>query len=293
MATLDTLLFVPDQEMLDDAVAPVEEAVRCPGGKGIVTAGAIQEDGGEVTPFSLLGKETRLSAMLPPSLDRRYQLELLDGDSRTWITISHAQKVVTYVSRQELPTAHGRVVDEALAALIDEVDALYVTVEDPAVLRGALRLARGREIPIALNASIPLLDLLLPNDRDLLLGLVVGSDLIFCNHREGPRFLKDLGVGDWSLLPGETREVVVTEGEAGGKHSDGDLSHWSRFEAVPAERVRCVVGAGDTFNGAYLVSRWSCGLSAAESCRRGAGLAARKVAVRASMLQTGQPTSAS
>jgi len=294
MATLDTLLFIPDQELLDDAVTPVEEAARCPGGKGMVTAGAIREEGGEVVPFSLLGRESQLDGLLPQALDRRYRLQLLDRDSRTWITISHAQKVITFVFRQELAEEHRKVAAEALAGLLDEVDGLYVTVEDPIVLRAVRELARARGVPIALNASIPLLELLLPNDRDLLVDLVRDSELIFCNHREWPRFLDGLGNGDLSALPLDRgREVVVTEGEAGGRFSDGDLSHWTRFEAVRPQSVRCVVGAGDTFNGAYLVARWASGLSAAESCQRGARLAAQKVAVRASMLASGQPASAS
>ncbi len=294
MATLDTLLFIPDQEMLDDDVAPVEEAIRCPGGKGMVTAAAVREQGGEVVPFALLGKEARLNGLLPRSLDRRYQLGLLERDSRTWITISHAQKVVTFVSRQGLLEGQEEVVAEALAGFFDEIDAVYVTVEDPIVLRAVLRLARSRGVPIALNASIPLLELLLGSDRDLLLGLLAESELIFSNHREGPRFLESLGLASWAAIPSDRgREVVVTEGEAGGQFSDGSARRWTRYEAVRPESVRCVVGAGDTFNGAYLVARWSSGLSAAESCSQGAALAARKVAVRASMLPTDQPTSAS
>ena len=294
MTTLDTLLFVPEQEMLDDDVVSVEEAVHCPGGKGMVTAVAIVEAGGEVVPFSLLGKEGGLQELLPSNLDRRYQLKLLDRDSRTWITVSQAQKVITFVARQELPEEREEAASAALPGLLEEVDALYLTVEDPIILKVALTLARSRRVPIALNASIPLLELLLPRSRELLVDLVAGSDLIFCNHREGPRFLEALGIEEWSSLPASgQRELVVTEGEAGGKFSEGTLERWCRFEPVPPSDVRCVVGAGDTFNGAYMVARWGEGASAAESCRRGAELAARKVAIRASMLPSGQPTSAS
>jgi sugar/nucleoside kinase (ribokinase family) len=215
-------------------------------------------------------------------------------DSRTWITISQAQKVITFVAREEVPPEQEETALAAVARLVDEVDGLYLTVEDPRILRAALEGARARGLPVALNASIPLLELLLPGHRDLLVDLVATSDVVLCNHREGPRFLAALKVDEWSAAPGPARrEVVVTEGEAGGRFREGDLGDWTSFEAVAPESIRCVVGAGDTFNGGYLVARWGGGATVAQSCRRGAELAARKVAVRSSMLPSGQPTSAS
>jgi len=293
MATLDTLLFVPEGDMVDDGVTPVEEVVRCPGGKGIVAAAAIQQEGGEVVPFSLLGAGSEFADLLPAGLDRRYLLGMLENDSRTWITISHAQKVVTFVAQGRLPGRREESAVEAVSDFVKEVDALYLTIEHPALLRAALREAATSGVPIALNASIPLLEMLLSADRKLLGNLLARSDFVFCNHMEEPRFLHALGASDWEQAPlAETCEIVVTEGEAGGKFSEGHGS-WTRFSAVPASSVQCVVGAGDTFNGAYLVARLVAGASSEESSLRGAEVAARKVAARSSMLPSGQPTSAS
>src|SRR6478735_997545 len=164
MATLDTLLFVPEGDMVDDGVTPVEEVVRCPGGKGIVAAAAIQQEGGEVVPFSLLGAGSEFADLLPAGLDRRYLLGMLENDSRTWITISHAQKVVTFVAQGRLPGRREESAVEAVSDFVKEVDALYLTIEHPALLRAALREAATSGVPIALNASIPLLEMLLSAD---------------------------------------------------------------------------------------------------------------------------------
>jgi len=292
MATLDTLLFVPDQELVHDTVLPVDVAVRCPGGKGMVTAAAVLEQGGEVVPFSLLGEDSELAELLSDGLGRVYQLQLLPNDSRTWISVSHAQKVVTFVSRADLPPRQERVALEAVTTMVEEVDVLYLTVEDPKILAAALKAARASDIPVALNASVPLLGLLHSAHRPLLADLIARSSLIFCNHMEDRRVLRALGINRWSDAPEpDKREVVVTEGPAGGRVSTAASDDWIRFESSPAESVRCVVGAGDTFNGAYITARWAIGSPPAESCRRGAELAARKVALRGSMVTPGDQSS--
>jgi sugar/nucleoside kinase (ribokinase family) len=290
MATLDTLLFTREAAFQDKAVTAVEEAVVTPGGKGIVAAAAMQRAGAEVLPFSLMGRESELAELLPEEISSRFQLPLLDADSRTWITVSEAQEVVTFVSRGRLE-GDARGAAAAVHDFVAEVDALYLTLEHPTILRAALDEASRRRIPIALNTTLPLINTLLEEDDDLLVQLVASSEVILCNEIEEPLLLQALNVGTWRQVQAPPlREVVITTGAAGGRFGPAPFDQWDHFPATPVKEPLCVVGAGDTFNGAYLVARWVGGASPSESCRRGAALAALKVAHKGSMLPIDRST---
>ncbi len=283
MATLDTLLFTPVHWLEHDAVTPIEEVVLSAGGKGIVSADAVGRAGLTAVPYALIGTSSELAPKLD-SLDRRYLIPALAEDNRTWITISEAQRVVTFVSHGRLLDDRASAAVERLDALLDEIDALYVTVEHPTLLQAAVSEATSRRLPVILNPSVPMIDRLHKEDRDLFSELVMGSSTIVCNDWEAPRALRLLGVKTWEEI-GESRleEVVITSGAAGGRFSERPFERWERFEATPVQQLECVVGAGDTFTGAYLASRLM-GRSMLESCRRGADLAALKVEHRGSML---------
>jgi sugar/nucleoside kinase (ribokinase family) len=292
MATLDTLLFTQRPVYAHDEVTPVEEVVVSPGGKGIVSTAAMHRCGMETVPFALLGRRSELGPLLA-AFDDRYLLPLLDADSRTWITVSEEHRVVTFIARGALAKADEETALTALRRFIEEIDALYITVEHAQVLRLALELALQRDLRIALNPSVPMIDQLGSEDPDLLARLVSNSSIVLCNDWEAPRVLRVLGKSSWSEL-GESslREVVITSGASGGNFSLAPFESWEHFDATPVSHPRSVVGAGDTFNGAYLASRLSGG-TPAESCRRGADLAALKVGHRGSMLPADEPAAAS
>lgn len=285
MATLDTLLFTKHPAFVDEAVTPVEKSVSTPGGKGVVIAAAAQLSGAEAVPFALAGAESDLGRCLKQGFDTRYLIPVLDADSRTWITISGGEEVATFVARGLLAEdGLGRALD-AINEFVGELDLLYATIEHPAVLRAALSAASYRDLPLALNPSLPLLNLLREEDPALLADLFAYSSYVLCNEREAIRALEDLGAEGWvGVYAPKLREVVITAGGAGGNLGLPPFDHWEHFAATPAAHPLCVVGAGDTFNGAYLAARLIERASPRESCRRGADLAACKVSHRGSML---------
>jgi sugar/nucleoside kinase (ribokinase family) len=283
MATQDTLLFASEAVFEEEAVTHIDDVVASPGGKGMVAAVAMSQAGGEVLPFALVGPGSRLTSQFHDALDTRHLHAMLDRDSHTWISVSAGSKMITFVALgapTHLEEATARVAD-----FVAEVDFLYVTAEHPTLLRAAHEAAARHNIPIGLNPTLPMLELVGDADPDLLAALVSRSSVVLCNDWEASRFLDSLGVEDWrdleEFLPGE---AVVTAGSAGGSYAEPPFDSWSRFDATAVERVRCVVGAGDTFNGAYLTARFVKGLSVAESCRSAADLAALKVSYRGSSL---------
>jgi sugar/nucleoside kinase (ribokinase family) len=283
MATLDTLLFTPAHLLEHDVVIPIDDVVVTPGGKGIVSADAVGRTGLTAIPYALVGASSELLRGLS-GLDGRYLLPALTEDNRTWITISEAQRVVTFVSHGHLSKSTEAVAVDPVGAFMDEIDALYITVEHPRLLRVALRDATSRGLPMILNPSTPLIDRLAAEDPTLFSELVTKSSTIVCNDWEAPRALRILGVRSWEeIREASLEEIVITSGAAGGRFSERPFVRWERFEATPAGRLECVVGAGDTFTGAYLASRLMGG-SVSESCRKGAELAALKVGHRGSML---------
>jgi sugar/nucleoside kinase (ribokinase family) len=282
MATQDTLLFASQAVFEEEAVTHIDEVVVSKGGKGLVAAIAMRKSGADVLPFALVGPRSSLPSQFGDVLDVTHLHEMLDRDSRTWISISGGDKMITFVALGSMSTLDG------LAARVDQfvagVDLLYVTAEHPALLRAVYERAASHDVQIALNPSLPMLDLLADTDPELLPALISRSSTILCNDWEAPKLLAAVGADRWSELGlPASAEAVVTSGAAGGSYAETPFELWSRFEATPAE-VRCVVGAGDTFNGAYLTARFNDGCSMEESCRRAADLAALKVAYRGSAL---------
>jgi sugar/nucleoside kinase (ribokinase family) len=79
-------------------------------------------------------------------------------------------------------------------------------------------------------------------------------------------------------------EVIVTRGDKGGLLSTRPFHFWDKYEASIPEKVKCVVGAGDTFNGAYLKARFVQGLSPESSCNYASQVAGKRVSTELSAL---------
>ena len=284
MATLDTLLFCKEPRFGHDAVNVIEDIVVSPGGKGLVTAVAIERSGGTAVPFALTGCNSEVADMLPTTIDSGYLRRLLDSDSRVWATVSADHEVVTFVA-VGVPQADEKQLGTEARAFVDDVDALYLTVEEPALLGPAAQRARDTGRPLAINLSRSLLGLLHRTQPGLLGKLVSSSNILLCNEAESKQTLAMLHAADWSRVEApRLQEVVITAGASGGRVSAPPFTGWHYYDAAQAVAVRCVVGAGDTFNGAYLVARISDGASMLKSCQLGAQAAARKVAYRGSSL---------
>ncbi len=286
MATQDTLLFTGEASFEEESVTHVDAVVPSTGGKGLVAAIAMRYARADVMPFALVGRDSDLARSFTGRVDTSNLLPVLDQDNRTWITIAEGHRMITMVKL-------GKVVDKAgaIAQVGDfarSVDLLYITAEDPALIEVAFGVAAERRVPIALNPSLPMLKLLAGAAPDLLSKMVDSAVVVLCNDWEAPLLLKALGVGDWAELGGHA-EVIVTSGGAGGRYASPPYSSWRTFEAKPVERVRCVVGAGDTFAGAYLKARFVDGEGISASCDRGAELAALKVAYKGSALPPAPP----
>jgi sugar/nucleoside kinase (ribokinase family) len=284
MASVDTALLSESRPSFGhESVTIVERVVVSAGGKGIVAAIAMDYEDQQVAPLALIGHDSRLPDMLPRSVGRGWLLRALEEDSRIWLSVSSTQHVVAWIA-----LGHRRMDDTALVAAAEayaaSVDALYLAFDARQLLRAALSAAKRQAKPIAANISRPLIEALACEDRDLLRELVASAKLLLCNEDECARALRELGASGWNEVVGSSTEVVVTEGEAGGTFSVTPFDSWGRYEAVRPSRVRSVVGAGDTFNGAFLAARWGRGLSLEDSCQRAAVAAAECVATATSTL---------
>lgn len=279
MATWDTVLRASKPVYVHDAVTLVEGAVTCPGGKGVVTAIAAHHGGAQVVPCSLVGRRSTIAAQLAPVFTTDHLLPALEEDHRIWIISSGAHEVVTF-ARWVASDVDSSGIDTAAAMFIREIDLLYISMEHPALVDAALRYATAAELPIVSNLCAPLIALCRPS----LPGIVRCSGTAICNESEAADALAALGVESWGSADApELQEVVVTAGAAGGRWSRRPFEHWTSYSPIPTEPV-CVVGAGDTFNGQFLVSRFIEGQPADEACHAAAHRAAEKVATFGSSL---------
>jgi sugar/nucleoside kinase (ribokinase family) len=152
-----------------------------------------------------------------------------------------------------------------------------VTAEDRDVLNAAAGLLKHSPLPIITNACIPLMQIL-ADKQDTLTTLLENTAALLVNESEWTTLLQLPQIADGALqrLP-LLQEVVVTEGELGGRFAQRPFHEWNRYAG---ERVTalCTLGAGDTFNGAYIAERWIRAAPLDDACERAAATAARKVA---------------
>jgi len=285
-ASLDTLLFC---EQLPtgghDTVTVLDDIVITIGGKGLVSALAMHDAGVAALPFAGVGTNSTIAPMLPSDLDSRFVLPVQASDDRIWLIVSGAHEVATLVAVEAFRSRDTPAHASAAEAFVNEIDVVYISVDNPHVVRTVSQLACARDLPIVTNLSLPLLQLAQREAGDLLPQLIEQSNVVLCNERESQLTLEMLQVRDWhELKSSQLREVIVTKGSEGGRWSERPFTGWTRYPAVRRGPTRCVVGAGDTFNGAYIAARFGSGAETAWSCAQGADAAARKVTYRASSL---------
>lgn len=280
MATVDTLLSADVPAYRHDAVTLLNRVTSGIGGKGMVTAIAAHHGGADVAPCALVGRRSSIAAEVTPIFPTHFLLPALQDDHRIWIVISGEHEVVTFVHATVPPRGRLAAIEADATSFTEAVDVLYVSMEHPALVETGVRTAAARGIPVVINLCEPLLSGLTSAVPEL----VRRSSAILCNEAESRSALATLGAAAWSNVDApELREVVITGGAAGGRWSCRPFDRWARYEACPT-RIACVVGAGDTFNGAYLASRFVHGQPPDEACRAAAERAAEKIALFASSL---------
>ena len=281
--SLDTTFLVSSASYDHESVTIVNKVVVSVGGKGLVTAIGMLDQGVDVEPLSLVGEKSQIPGMLPTRLGRAWLVPALDLDTQIWLSVSATHEVATWVSFGNSPRPEQELA-EIGAEYARSSDALYLSVEETPLLRGALLAARSDATPLAVNLSRPLIDRLAHDDLALLASLVDSATILLCSADESARALSALSAGDWRDVARQDAEIVVTRGSDGGEFLPAGSQSWERYEAVAPAAVRSVVGAGDTFNGAFLAARWGWGQSLPESCDIAAAAAARCVGEAGSCL---------
>ncbi len=281
--SIDTTFFVNSGSYDHESVTIINEVVVSVGGKGLVTAIGMLDQGVDVEPLSLVGKNSQISDMLASRLGRAWLVPALDLDTRIWLSVADAHDVATWVSFGSSSRTEQELA-EIGAEYARRSDALYLSIEETPLLHGALLAARSDATPLAVNLSRPLIDRLVRDDLSLFTSLIDSAAILLCSADESARILSSLSVSDWRDVARQDAEVVVTCGSDGGEFLPAGSRHWGHYEAVAPAAVRSVVGAGDTFNGALLAARWGRGHSLSESCVVAAAAAARCVSEAGSCL---------
>jgi sugar/nucleoside kinase (ribokinase family) len=273
MATRDTILSVTASRYEHDSVTAVNRTTECPGGKGLLAAIAVSRAGGSPVPMAFVGRHSPLPEQLSRTMPTNRLIRELDDDHRVWILASDAHRIVTFAQWQPTPISPARA--RRLAAdFVRSVDLVYITMEHPALVEAVLDQARRRSVPVVSNLCAPLLE----HCRHLVDEIVRSSHTVICNESETESSLSIVHGNVWPTSGASLLETVIsTRGAAGGRWSTHPFRHWTAYAPVPAE-AECVVGAGDTFNGQYLVSRYVEGQGVARACADGARRSAEAVA---------------
>jgi hypothetical protein len=284
--SLDTTFLVSSASYDHESVMIVNEVVVSVGGKGLVTAIGMLDQGVDVEPLSLVGEKSQIPGMLPVRLGRAWLVPALDLDTQIWLSVSATHEVATWVSFGSSSRPEQELAEIGVEYARNS-DALYLSVEETPLLHGALLAARSDATPLAVNLSRPLIDRLARDDLALFARLIDSATILLCSADESVRALSALSAGDWRDVARQDAEIVVTCGSDGGEFLPAESRNWERYEAVAPTTVRSVVGAGDTFNGAFLAARWGRGQSLSESCDVAAAAAARCVSEAGSCLPLG------
>jgi len=277
MATLDTILHKESLSSTPESVNVLENYYEAVGGKGLIAAMALQYSSAQSILISMVAARSKIRGACAGRIPESSLIPVLTRDHRTWITIDGSQRSVTYVGlgkiRRESLDSHR---DDILAA-VDACDVVYLSTEDRWLIGTVLAHLAHTEVPLVTNLCLPLLQVL--GNRVAVRDVIARSAVLLMNEFESQYALKTLGVDSWhSAISPMLREVVVTRGGDGGVYSHYPFDSWSAYEAVQPSIVRCAVGAGDTFNGAYVARRFGAGDGVLDSCLAAADLAALKVA---------------
>jgi sugar/nucleoside kinase (ribokinase family) len=288
MTTLDTLLFV-DRPPTAEEVSRVGDNVVSLGGKGMVTALSLFYLGCTPRLLSLIGERSELESYLPAGFDGSFLQECLAQMQRTWIAITEDQQVYTFVRPSQPSLSAAVVPDNVVSNFLLGLDVLYVSAEYLPLVQTVVTTAAKRQIPIVTNLSWAFLADPDPGSVVLLDLLLNASHTLLVNETEALELMKRSGFKDWSEMEHSSlQQIVITSGAEGGRYSSRPFDRWERYSAGNPEHTRCVVGAGDTFNGAYLKARFVDRRGIADACRVAADVAALKVGRRGSALSASE-----
>jgi sugar/nucleoside kinase (ribokinase family) len=246
----------------------------------MIPAITLFELGCNVKLFTLVGNtaftDTQLASLLPADFDIQNIHPWLSLTSRTWITISRDQQIHTVVQLGKLFKQTG--LDPIVQTFADQVDILYLSCEDQAILRAVINSRVSLKIPVVTNISVALMLTLASDGSDILGDLIDESYVLLMNAFESEAILSKLGRRSWfDVLGPNPKEIVITNGSGGGIAASTADGVWLSFESEPASKTECVVGAGDTFNGAFLKARFVERLDLGRSCQFAASVAAKKI----------------
>lgn len=288
MTTLDNLLLVRDIPKAHDSLEHVSIYKYCLGGKGMITALTLFHLGCDVSTYSLVGTDTVVKDYLPSKFNKDFLCPYLSEDNKTWILVSTQQEVVTLVKPS--PLVEGPLKEEAFKKLnrfMSNIDILYISTEYIPLIRKAIELAKKREVLIVSNLNTPFLfDPEVSNGKTFFSSIVEASHTVILNRLEERQLFTKTRFSNWTGVSSQQlEEVIVTNAEEGGAFSSSPFNQWFSYEPVVPDIVLCSVGAGDTFNGAFLYARFIKKLSLQESCDFAADLAAKKLATFASSIE--------
>jgi sugar/nucleoside kinase (ribokinase family) len=287
MTTIDTLLCVNQLPDSHDDIQLLSSGWVCLGGKGMITALTLFELGCNVKLFTLTGerssRQDELISLIPAAFIMDYVKPWLNKTSRVWLTISNEQKVHTIVEVGRLDRSWHEDMHQSVEGFLQSVDVLYLSCEDPTVIRCVLHAANLRSIPLIANLSLALLITLADGGEDILRTIVQTAHSLLMNESESRALLDLLQCETWfGMSDSGPQEVIITRGSSGGIMATRTNQDWVAFESEPVLHAQCAVGAGDTFNGAFIKARFVDGADLHRSCRYAASVAANKVQVQGS-----------
>jgi sugar/nucleoside kinase (ribokinase family) len=246
MCTVDTFLETERSDGEDEAVLIVPGATDRLGGKGYLTATAIEATAaGTILLFAEIAAngsefEDKWKGLIPT----------LNRDNRIWVITASDRTQRTYV-RPGRRASNVELDEEALKLQIAGSDLLYISAEHIDIVRTVVQAWHTADArpPIALNPCIPFQDRM-EKQPWLLQDLLVSSEFVLMNEFESDR----LANAGWPASRFRTAElVVITSGEAGGRYSTDGGKAWTHFHATPVPRAGVTAaGAGDVFNGTLL-----------------------------------------
>lgn len=277
MATLDTILYKETLSTEQEAVNVLDRHYATVGGKGLITAMALQYCSVEPILVSMVGRESKIRQACVGRIPTAALIPILIRDHRTWIIVDRRQAPVTYVGLGEFRQEALDSYTSSVIAAVDVSDMVYLSTENRWLIGTVLAHLEYNRLPLITNLCLPLLQTL--GKRQVIQDLVTRSRVLLMNQIESRYALKMLGTSSGRSVRSPTLcEIVITQGDGGGRFSQYPFGSWSSYEAIRPSAVRCAVGAGDTFNGAYVARRFGSDYGMEESCLAAAELAALKVA---------------
>jgi len=285
MTTIDTLLFTDVLPQSHEGLSRVQSARTCIGGKGMVTALSAFMLGCDVSLLTMVGDREEVTSLLPADFSGKYFLETLQSNNRTWIPVSNDQSTVTFIYSSPLRDFDRAEVFSTVGEFVGSIEVLYISTEHTFLIKEAALAASRLSVPLVSNLNTPLIC-----DLEDLAGampklLVDVSHTIIMNEAESEQALAKLNLRGWTEVTSPClQEIIITQASRGGVFAVRPFTKWVRYEAQPVKETVCTVGAGDTFNGAYLKSRFIEKSSILGSCENAARAAGMKVCLPSSSL---------